>query len=87
MYVDRFLNASGSRAGLIFTSLKGKDIQYTLRFRFPSTNNEAEYEALLASLKISKQLGVQHLKAYSDSQLVVGHMLNEYEARKESMKK
>lgn len=30
---------------------------------------------------------MQHLRGCSDSQLVVGHVLNEYEARDENMKK
>lgn len=54
---------------------------------FSSNNNEAKYEALIASLKASKELGVQHLKVYSDSQLIVSHVLNEYEAREKSLKK
>lgn len=30
---------------------------------------------------------MQHLKAYSDSQLIIDHMHDEYEARKENIKK
>lgn len=41
------------------------------------STNEVEYEALIAGLTIAKEMGVQHLKAYSDSQLVIGHVLNE----------
>lgn len=53
----------------------------------PSTNNKVEYEALIASLAIAKELEVQHLKAYSDSQLIIGHVLNEYEVREKNIKK
>lgn len=82
-----WLHANRSGAGLILISLKGDIIQYALHFGFLSTNNEAEYEALIVDLKIFKELGLQHLKACSDLQLVIGHVLNEYEAMKESMKK
>lgn len=44
-----------------------RHLPVTLCFGFLSTNNEIEYEALIAGLKISKELGVQHLKACSDS--------------------
>lgn len=79
--VDGSSNTSRSRVKLILTSPKEDIIQYALHFRFRSINNAVEYEALITGLKISKELRVQHLKAYSDSQLVVNHVLNEYESR------
>lgn len=56
IYVDGSSNANGSGAGLILTSLKGNDIQYALHFGFLFTNNEVKYEALIAGLKISKEM-------------------------------
>ena len=41
---------------------------------FKATNNEAEYETLLAELRVVRELEVESLKAYSDSQLVVNHV-------------
>ncbi|XP_073098843.1 uncharacterized protein [Elaeis guineensis] len=46
-----------------------------------------EYEALLSSLKVVRKAGAQHLKVFSDSQLVVGHIKGDYEAREENMKR
>lgn len=86
MHVDGSSNTNVSGARLILTNLEGDVIQYALRFGFPSTNSEAEYKVLITGLRISKELGVQHLKACSDSQLVVSHVLDEYEAREENMK-
>ena len=43
--VDGASNAQGSGAGLILTSPEGIDIEYTLKFGFHTSNNEAEYEA------------------------------------------
>ncbi|GJZ76633.1 reverse transcriptase domain-containing protein [Tanacetum coccineum] len=43
----------GSGAGLILTNPKGMEFTYALRFRFDDTNNEAEYEALIAGLRIA----------------------------------
>uniref|UniRef100_A0A2N9F391 Integrase catalytic domain-containing protein n=1 Tax=Fagus sylvatica TaxID=28930 RepID=A0A2N9F391_FAGSY len=40
--------------------------------QYPTTNNEAEYEALLTGLRIAKELGANRLKIRSDSQLIVG---------------
>ncbi|GKF47458.1 reverse transcriptase domain-containing protein [Tanacetum coccineum] len=38
--------------------------------RFNVTNNEAEYESLIAGLRIARQMGVQNLQANVDSKLV-----------------
>lgn len=71
IHVDGSSNTNGSRVGLILTSPKRDIIQYALLFEFSSINDKVEYEALIVSLKISKELGVQHLKACSDSQLLI----------------
>ena len=85
MYVDGASNANGSGAGLVLISPEGWDIQYALRFGFPSINNETEYEALVTGPIIAKEMGVRHLKVYSNSRLVVSHATKEYETR-ENMK-
>ncbi|GAV68133.1 RVT_3 domain-containing protein [Cephalotus follicularis] len=77
----------GSGAGLVLTSPDGWNLEYTMRFGFKATNNEAEWEALIAGLTIAKHLKVQKIEASSDSQLVVGLVSGEYEARKDSMAK
>ncbi|GKA45582.1 reverse transcriptase domain-containing protein [Tanacetum coccineum] len=65
-FVSRALR-DGSRAGLILTNPEGMEFTYALRFRFDATNNEAEYEALIAGLRIAKQIGVKNLQANVDS--------------------
>ncbi|GJS34313.1 reverse transcriptase domain-containing protein [Tanacetum coccineum] len=47
----------GSGAGLILTNPEGTEFTYAMRFRFEATNNEAEYEALIAGLRIAEQIG------------------------------
>ena len=48
---------------------------------FPALNNEAEYEAILSGLDLALTLSISKLWVYSDSQLVVKHVQNEYEAK------
>ncbi|GAV65070.1 RVT_3 domain-containing protein [Cephalotus follicularis] len=78
---------SGSGVGLVLTSQDGWTLEYALRFGFKATNNESEWEALIAGLTIAKHLQVQKIEASSDSQLVVGLVSGEYEVREESMAK
>ena len=51
--VDGATNAQGSGAGLILTSPNGIDVEYALRFGFQASNNEAEYEAVIAGLNLA----------------------------------
>ena len=83
--VDGASNAQGSGAGLILTSPEGIDIEYALRFGFQASNNEAEYEAVIAGLNLSHSLEVDQLEVHSDSQLVVRQIEDTYEARSEKM--
>ena len=47
-------------------------MEYAIRIGFKATNNEVEYEVLLAELKVTTELRVDSLDAFSDSQLVGG---------------
>ncbi|GAV67969.1 RVT_3 domain-containing protein [Cephalotus follicularis] len=85
--VDGLSYLTGSGAGLVLTSPDGWSLEYALRFKFKAKNNEAEWEALIAGLKIAKHLEVQKIEASSDSQLVVGLANGEYEAREDLMMK
>ena len=51
------------------------------------TNNEAKYEVVLTSLRVAKALGIRNLKLNTNSKLVVGQITNEYEAKKDRMKR
>ncbi|GKA15554.1 reverse transcriptase domain-containing protein, partial [Tanacetum coccineum] len=75
----------GSRAGLILTNLEGMEFTYALRFGFEATNNEAEYEALIAGLRIAEQMGIQYLQEHVDSRLVANQVKGSYMAKEPSM--
>ncbi|GJW99749.1 reverse transcriptase domain-containing protein [Tanacetum coccineum] len=53
--------------------------------RFEATNNEAEYEALIAGLRIAKQMGVKNLQAHVDSKLVANQVNDSYIAKESGM--
>ena len=78
-------NPQGSGAGLILTSPGEIDIEYALRFGFHTSNNEAEYEAVIAGLNLAHSLEVDQLEVYNDSQQVVRQIEDTYEAKSERM--
>ena len=52
---------------------------------FPTSNNEEEYEALLAGLRMLKQIGAERVQLYCDSQLVVSQVIREFEVKNQRM--
>jgi ribonuclease HI len=62
-------------AGLLFISPLGKHMRYAVRLHFPASNNMAEYEALLCSLRIAIETGIKHLDVRGDSQLMVDQVM------------
>src|SRR5688500_8319833 len=61
-------------------------MKHTVRFEFVASNNEAEYEALLLGINICYNFGARILSAYSDSQLIVGQVNSDFEAKDDSMR-
>ncbi|MBI3028424.1 MAG: ribonuclease HI family protein [Candidatus Rokubacteria bacterium] len=50
------------------------------------TNNQAEYQALLAALRKARRLGAKTVTVRSDSQLLVRQFLGEYKVRDAKLK-
>ena len=46
-------------------------VEMSVKFDFPISNNQAEYEALIASLQLASDVGVTRLTICSDSQIVM----------------
>nr|GEX77723.1 reverse transcriptase domain-containing protein [Tanacetum cinerariifolium] len=63
LFTDGSSCTDGSGAGLILTNPEGMEFTHALRFWFDATNNEAEYEALIAEIRIAEQMGVKNLQA------------------------
>ena len=77
MYFDGSLMKKGASTGLVFVSPLGVCMRYMVRLHFPSSNNVAEYEALLNGLCIAIELGIRCLDIRGDSQLVIDQVMKE----------
>ncbi|WOH00585.1 hypothetical protein DCAR_0519954 [Daucus carota subsp. sativus] len=87
LFFDGASKTKNSGAGLVLRSLDGFTVEYVIKLDFPTTNNEAEYEALIAGLGLARTLRVKNLKVCGDSRLVVSQVNGEFEAREETMLK
>ncbi|KAJ0501895.1 putative ribonuclease H [Helianthus annuus] len=87
LVTDGASSVEGSGAGLILINPEGLEFTYALRFDFQTTNNEAEYEALIAGLRLAKEMKVQKLEVFTDSLLVSSQVNDSYIAKEPNMKR
>lgn len=60
-------------------------VQQAIKFDFKATNNQAEYEALIAGLNLAKSLQVKNITVHSDSQLVIRQVKEDYVTKDETL--
>ena len=67
MYFDGSLMKTGAGVGLLFISPLRVHVRYIIQLHFATSNNVAEYEALVNGLQIAIELGVRRLDVRGDS--------------------
>ncbi|XP_022004433.1 uncharacterized protein LOC110901995 [Helianthus annuus] len=87
LFIDGASSVEGSGAGFILINPEGLEFTYALRFEFQITNNEAEYEALIAGLRLAKEMKVQKLQVFIDSLLVSSQVNDSYVAKEPNTKR
>jgi len=51
------------------------------KLEFDTTNNISEYEALLLGLKATKDMGIDKILVFGDSELIIHHLKNICQAK------
>jgi hypothetical protein len=75
VHCDGSWTVSGAGAAAIIRSPSGTSSAFAVRLQFPSTtNNVAEYEAVMLGLRKLKALGVRRAVLMSDSQVISKHI-------------
>jgi ribonuclease HI len=67
MYFVRSLMKTGASVGLLFILPLRVHMRYVIRLHFATSNNIAEYEALIVGLRIAIELRVRHLDVRGES--------------------
>ena len=55
---------------MVLHTSEGDKIECMIRLDFPTTNNEAEYEALVVGLDLTRAAGAENMVVYCNSQVV-----------------
>ncbi|XP_072090663.1 uncharacterized protein [Arachis hypogaea] len=87
LHADGTSNQTSGGTGIILESLAGVIYEQSIKFEFPILNNQAEYEALLGGLALTKEVGATRLEIYSDSQVVTLQVNGSYQARDSLLQK
>lgn len=83
LYTDGASRGNPGLAGAGFLLLDERErlLDEGKTFLGERTNNEAEYEALIAGLKLARRLGCQEVEVRADSQLMVRQLTGQYRVK------
>ena len=79
-------NPGPAAAACVITSPGGELLGEHTRLLGVTTNNVAEYRALLLGLQQARELSVSEVEVIGDSELIAQQVLGHYKVRKESLR-
>ena len=71
----------------MLSSPEGDEIKCMVRLDFPTTNNETEYETLVAGLDLTKVVGAASVVIHCNSQVITNQVNGDYKCKGERIKK
>jgi ribonuclease HI len=75
------------RGRVVFLGPNKEKFDYAIKLEFATTNNEAEYEAILSALMIAREMRIPNLGIRSDSQIIIGQISGDFAAQGDRMTK
>ncbi|XP_019166519.1 PREDICTED: uncharacterized protein LOC109162254 [Ipomoea nil] len=85
MHANGAASCQNCGGGVMLITPEGFRLYYALSYLFQTSNNEAEYEAVLGGLRLAKTLGADRLRIKTDSRLVVGQVSGTCETKNAQM--
>lgn len=86
VHVDGSSNKKRGRAGIVLQSNMRMIVEKSLRFGFPATNKQAEYEARITGLITAQDLRAKEILVCCDSMLVVSQANDDAQVRDSILK-
>jgi ribonuclease HI len=81
MFFDGACSREGAGAGVFFVSPTQETVSLSYKLEFETTNNVAEYEALVLGLRAAREMGIQEIAVFGDAELVVQQIRSAYQAK------
>lgn len=76
--MDVASNIKGISVGIVLKGPSDIIIDQVLKFEFTASNNQDEYDTLIAGMILALEMGATRLKAKNDSQLVANQVSGHY---------
>lgn len=78
-------NPGPAAIGAVIKDEKNKIVEEISKIIGETTNNQAEYQAILAGLEAAKKLGAEVVECFLDSELVVKQLRHEYKVKNKEL--
>lgn len=79
-------NPGPAGIGAVIKDVAGAVVAEVYEYLGETTNNQAEYQALIAALKRAEKLGGEELQVFADSELMVKQIAGIYKVKNEGIK-
>jgi len=73
----------GTRIGIVLIFPQGRKYEFSLLIVATSTNNQAEYQALIKGLELLREVHADVVEVFGDSMLIINQLVGSYECRSE----
>jgi ribonuclease HI len=87
MYFDDSSSKEGYGVGILLISPTKEVITLSYKLEFETTNNIDEYEALVLGLRAAKDMAIDCLAVFGDSELIINQARNIYQDKQLRLKK
>jgi ribonuclease HI len=86
MCFDRYSSKEVYGVGIVLISLAHEVITLSYKLEFETTNNIAKYEALVLGLRAAKDMAIDNLPVFCDSELIINQVKNIYLTKQQRLK-
>jgi len=73
----------GAGIGIVLISPRGRKYEFSLTIVATSTNNQAEYQALIKGLVLLREVNADVVEIFGDSMLIINQLAGSYDCRSE----
>lgn len=81
MFFDGSCSKEGAGAGIVLISPLKESFTFSFKLEFETTNNVAEYEALLIGFKKAKDMNISEIFVFGDAKLIIQQTRNVYQTK------
>jgi len=81
LFFDGSTCNQGGGVGIVLISPQGISFEYVIPIKPISTNNQAQYEAILKGIQLLHEVKAKSIEIFGDSQLVINRLLGLYERK------